>query len=1087
MKTISIITLIVLSITISYSYGKNTNPKQPKDTVIAKMFSNLKWRSIGPATTSGRISDFAVDYTNLAHYYVAAAAGHVWETYNNGASFNPIFDNYGVYSIGCIVIDPNDKNILWIGTGENNHQRAIGYGNGVYKTVDGGKTWKNMGLKNSRQIGNILIDPKNSNIVYVAVEGSIWNGSKERGVYKTVDGGKTWKNVLFISEFTGVANLAFDPSNSNIIYAGAEQRQRKTYTKIGGGPESAFYKTTNAGETWDKLTNGIPNVDKGGMAIAVSPVEPNYVYIMFEASNGSGGFYLSKNKGGSFEKMNDYFSSGQYYSEIYASPFNKNKVISVDTYSRFTTDGGKTWNNISTKNRHVDDHAYWADPDNENHFMIGGDGGVYESWDNGTTFIFKSTLPVTQFYRVNVDNSQPFYWIYGGTQDNNSIGGPSQNTTNGGVSNYDWIATLGGDGFFQAIDPTNPNIVYSAYQYGNIYRYDKKSGERIKIKPQPEKGELTFRWNWDAPFILSNHKNTRLYIAANKLFKSDDMGNSWQKISEDLTRNEDRNQFKVMNKYWASDAVAKDVSTSQWGTIVSLSESPVKEGLLYIGTDDGLIQITENNGKTWQKIETFPGIQKYTYVSDVFASQTNENVVFASFNNIKNDDFKPYLLKSSDKGKTWTSISNNLPDSQSVNCIVQDKINENLLFVGTELGIYFTIDGGLNWSKLGTGMPDVSVKDIAIQEREHDIVVATFGRGIYVLDDYTVLQNFKKDDIKKQAHIYPIKDAKMFVKSSDRYGVGETHFLAPNPTFGATFTYFFKDTLKTLKDIRLEKEAKLLKKNLPISQPSENELNKELQEIPAYFVFKIKNEQNEIVRKLFANANTGINKITWNLRYMGTDPVYLDNGKFNAIKNTDDGTLALPGKYSVEMYLVNNGKETKLTDTLSFNINLLKNTTLPALDEKAKNEFYLQVAELWRVMKGANSYINDLKNKSKYIQQSVQNSNNSSIELLNEITLIVRNLDSISVALNGTTPKASWEEVPPAINPLNIRLDEIVEATWESTSAPTETQKNDYNIVNNEVNNLLLAVSNINNKLAKIEQKLDELKIPYTPYRLPIK
>jgi photosystem II stability/assembly factor-like uncharacterized protein len=740
LKVLLLLSVFIFGANISYAKKKKDSKKE-EAKVDASVFSGLKWRSIGPAFTSGRISDFAVDPDNFSTYYVAVAAGHIWKTTNNGTTFTPIFDNYGAYSIGCLRLDPSNKNILWAGTGENTHQRALGYGNGVYKSVDGGKSWKNMGLKESRQIGEILVDPRNSNVVFVAAEGSVWGSGSERGLYKTSDGGKNWKKVLEISENTGVANISFEPGNPDVIYAGAEQRRRRQFTKIGGGPESAFYKSTDGGVKWEKLENGIPAVDKGGMEIVVSPANPNYIYVMFEASNGKGGVFRSTDKGGSFSKMNDYNSSGQYYSELVCDPNNENILYSTDTYTKVSKDGGKNWKSISNNKRHVDDHALWIDPVNEGHFMIGGDGGIYESWDNGNTFLFKNNLPVTQFYRVNVDNTEPFYWVYGGTQDNNSLGGPSRNTKTGGVGSDEWIVTLGGDGFWQGSEENNPDIVYSAYQYGNIFRYDRQSGEKIKVKPTPRKDEFTYRWNWDAPFILSKHNPTRLYMAANKVFKSDDRGNSWEVISEDLTRNEDRNQFKVMGKYWPASAVAKDLSTSQWGTIVSLAESSLKEGLVYVGTDDGLIQITEDGGENWTKISDFPGVPKYTYVSDIFPSLHNENVVFATFNNLKSDDFKPYILKSNDKGKSWTSISSNLPENGGLHTIAQDPVKENLLFVGTEFSFYFSLDGGQEWTKFTNGLPDVAVRDIVIQEKEKDLVIATFGRGFYVLDDYSAIRD----------------------------------------------------------------------------------------------------------------------------------------------------------------------------------------------------------------------------------------------------------------------------------------------------------------------------------------------------------
>ena len=472
--------LIALGSLPANAKTKKKKPSTPAQNELkSSLFSGLKWRSIGPAFTSGRIADFAVDPDNHSRFYVAAASGGIWKTDDDGTTFKPVFDHHGAYSMGCLAMDPNNHHVVWAGTGENNYQRALGYGNGVWKTIDDGKTWKNMGLKKSQHIGKILIDPRNSDVVYVAAEGSAWGPGGDRGVYKTTDGGKTWKKVLNISENTGVANMCFEPGNPDVIYAGAEQHRRRSFGAIAGGPESAFYKTTDGGKTWKKLTNGIPAVDKGGMALAVSPANPDIVYVMFQASNGKGGFYRSADRGASFKKMSNYYSSAQYYSELYADPKNPDKVYSVNTYGAVTLDGGKTWKHIGNNKRHVDDHAYWIDPKHTGHMLIGCDGGVYETWNGGKTFIFKNTLPVTQFYRVWADNTKPFYWVYGGTQDNNSVGGPSRNIKRGGVTSAEWITTVGGDGFWQASDPVNPDIVYSAYQYGNIFRYDRKSGERI--------------------------------------------------------------------------------------------------------------------------------------------------------------------------------------------------------------------------------------------------------------------------------------------------------------------------------------------------------------------------------------------------------------------------------------------------------------------------------------------------------------------------------------------------------------------------------------------------------------------------------
>ncbi|MFA5418242.1 MAG: YCF48-related protein, partial [Bacteroidales bacterium] len=847
-----LVSMMMIFTSIHAEVKKKRGDENKSDTLKSSTFSGLKWRSIGPAFTSGRIADFAVNPLNHNEYFVAAASGHVWKTTNNGTTFKPVFDNYGAYAMGVIAIDPTNPNVVWIGTGENNHQRALGYGNGVYKSEDGGDTWTNMGLKESRQIGKILINPKNPNIVFVAAEGSVWGSGGDRGLYKTTDGGKTWKKVLEISENTGVNDMVMDPRDPNTIYATSEQRRRRIFTKIGGGPESAVYKTSDSGETWNKIMKGLPGVDIGGMGLAISPADPEKIYLIMEAADDKSGFFRSTNRGASWEKMSNYSAYGQYYNEIYCDPKDPDKIYSMETVSQVSVDGGKTWKSIGNNDRHVDDHAMWIDPDNTNHFMIGGDGGVYETFDAGQNFIFKSNLPITQFYRVNVDDTYPFYWVYGGTQDNNSFGGPSQDIKSSGVTGDEWVVTLGGDGFWQAIEPGNPNIVYSAYQYGNISRFDKKSGERIEIKPQPRKGELTYRWNWDTPFILSPHSKTRLYIGANKLFKSNDRGNSWEVISEDLTRNEDRNQFKVMGKYWPSNAVAKDVSTSLWGTIVSLAESPLKEGLIYVGTDDGLIQVSQDGGKNWQRHADFPGVPEFTYISDIFPSRFDEKVVFASFDNIQSDDFKPYLLKSSDRGNTWTSIVGNLPDNETIHTIIQDPVNADLIFIGTEFNAFFTLDGGKIWTRLSSGMPDIPVRDLVIQQRENDLVAATFGRGFYIINDYSALRylNAAKLDTAK-AIMFPFKDALMYIQDGGRYGQGSTVYSAANPAFGAVFTYYLKDVPKTKKQLRLEKEKELFKNADPIPQPTHEQLVAEENELDPILVFTITDQNSNIVRKLY--------------------------------------------------------------------------------------------------------------------------------------------------------------------------------------------------------------------------------------------
>jgi photosystem II stability/assembly factor-like uncharacterized protein len=1079
-KLLVVLFIIVLVPVLVVAKGKETK----KDSTTIKMYKGLKWRSVGPAFTSGRVSDIVVNPKDNMEYYVAGASGNIWKTENWGITFKPVFENYGAYSIGCLAINPDNPNIVWAGTGENNHQRALGYGDGIYKTVDGGKTWKNMGLKNSRQIGQIAIDPRNTNIVFVAAEGSVWGNSKDRGLYKTIDGGKSWKKVLFISKYTGVNNVIFDPRNPDIMYATSEQRRRHVFTKIGGGPESAVYKSEDAGETWHKIMKGLPKVDLGGMGIAISPANPEYIYLCVEAADGKSGFFRSTNRGASWERRSNQYSSGQYFNEIFCDPVNPEKVFLMDVRSKVTLDGGKSWKNVGNNNKHVDDHAMWIDEKTNSHFLIAGDGGIYETYDNGKSFDFKENLPITQFYRVFVDDSKPFYFIYGGTQDNQSMGGPSQTLSNDGIVNSDWFVTNGGDGFWSAVDPEEPNIVYAESQYAGMVRYDRQSKEAIDIRPEPRKGELTYRWNWDTPLFISPHNHKRIYCAANKVFRSENRGNSWEVISDDLTAQIDRNSFPVMDKFWSIDAVAKDKSTSLYGTIVSMCESPIQENLLYVGTDDGLIQITEN-AKDWRKISSFPGVPKYTYVSDILPSKFDENIVFVSFNNTKRDDFKPYLLKSTDKGKTWKLISGNLPKNGSIHTIEQDFVNPDLLFVGTEFGFFYSYNGGKEWIQLKSGLPTISVKDIALQKRENDIVIATFGRGFYVLDDYSALRKIDKNTKNKKAIIFPVRDAKLFIKTGGRYGQGSNYYKAKNPDFGAIFTYYLKEVPKTLKEIRKEKEKKLFEKGKPIPQPTNEEMLEEKEEVKPYLVFKIQNTQNKTVRKFTKEAKKGIQRVAWNLRHNNLSPVNVKD-KFNPTKNNNSSTLVTPGKYKVTMSLVTREKEKELAGPVEFKVVPLNNKTLK--NEKSDELFAFQekVNELTRTINGTEKYLNDLLNRMEKIKQALINTPEADNSLMNKADKMKDELKNISLKFRRDNKYPSVEENPPSPVTLNERLNILKYTHRRSTSGITQKEKLAYEILLEVFPPLQEKIKEIENKEIKnLELELEELDAPWTPGRLP--
>lgn len=1049
-------------------------------------YDGLKWRAIGPGLTSGRIADFAVNPNNHKEYYVAVASGHVWKTVNAGITFEPIFDKYGAYAMGCITLDPGNPHTVWLGTGEANHQRALGYGNGVYKSQDDGKSWECMGLKESRQIGEILVDPRNSDVVYVAAEGSVWGPGGDRGLYKTTDGGKTWNKVLNISENTGVNNIVCDPRNPDILYATSEQRRRHVFTKIGGGPESAVYKSTDAGKNWNKIMTGLPGVDIGGMGIDISPVNPDVLYLIIEAAQDEGGFYRTLNRGASWEKMSSYSSSGQYYNKIFCDPRNVDRVYSVETVSKVTHDGGKTWQKLSLDNRHVDDHAFWIDPSDTSHIMIGGDGGIYESYDSGNFWDYKENLPVTQFYRVFADNSKPFYWVYGGTQDNNSLAGPSQTISEDGIVHADWIVTQGGDGFWSAPDPTDPNIIYAEAQYGVMARYDKRSGESTPIRPEPRAGEESYKWNWDAPLIVSSHKPTRLYSAANKVFCSDDRGDTWTVISADLTAGIDRNTWPVMGKYWSADAVAKDKSTSLFGTIVSLAESKLDENLLFVGTDDGLIQISEDR-KTWRRAAALPGVPQNTFISDIFPSRFDKKTLYVSASNMLRDDFKPYLFISRDLGLSWTSISSNLPENGSIHTISQDFVKADLLFAGSEFGIFMSPDNGKKWYKLGSGLPDIKITDIAIQERECDLVVATFGRGFYILDNYAPLRELTPEVLSLEAHLFSIKEAGQFMLSGSRYGQGSNYFKAPNPEYGAHFTVYMKEVPKTLKAIRQEKEKALFNEGKPIPQPTPAERLAEKDELEPYLRLTLRDSGRQAIRVLQVPARKGLQRIVWDLSYPSPRPVGLTE-TYKPTAKPRSGLQVLPGAYLADLDLITRQGTRTIAQAMPFSVKSLENTTLPAPDRTAMNGFLREASEVYRNGMGLYEHLESLRKQVETLKQAaIDTPSVFGGDLMSRLEKIGKELQTLHGQFELVSDSPSMEENPPQQIPLLNRLETLYYSHFQTTSAITGNEKTAMEILEKELPAIREKIGRIDQLVRELADEMDRLGAPHTPGHLPLK
>ena len=1086
MKKILLLCLTALALPFTQTSAQKSKKesKEPLDTLSI----GLNWRAVGPAFTSGRISDFAVNPNNPNEYYVASSAGGVWKTTNAGVTYEPIFDEQGSFSIGCVTMDPNNHNVIWVGTGENNNQRSVNYGDGIYKSEDGGKSWKHMGLKNSEHIGKIIVHPDNSDVVYVAAIGPLWSKGGDRGLYKSTDGGETWNAILSIDEHTGVNDIIMDPNDPETLYASALQRRRHVYTYVGGGPGSGLHKSTDGGITWTKSQKGLPEVELGRIGLANSHTDSNLIYAIVEAAEGKGGFYASTDRGASWEKRSSHVTSGNYYQEIIVDPNDDQIIYSMDTWMSASHDGGRNFKMVGEVTKHVDNHCMWIDPNNSEHWLVGCDGGVYETWDAASTWDFKENLPVTQFYKVAVDNDYPFYNIYGGTQDNFSIGGPSRVETQHGITNMDWFITNGGDGFESQIDPENPDIVYAQSQYGFLVRYDRKSGEAVGIQPKERKGEDAYRFNWDAPLAVSKHAKGRLYFCANKVFRSDDYGNSWEVISDDLSQQINRNELKVFDRVMSIDAVAKNGSTSLYGSIVAFSESPLDANLLVAGTDDGLIQITENGGSSWRKVSGISGVPARTYVNSVFCSRHDKNVIYAAFNNHKNGDFKPYLYVSKDRGNTWTNISNNLPERGSVYSFEEDTVKSDLIFTGTEFGVFFSPNNGQRWKKLGSGLPTTCVRDITIQERENDLVLGTFGRGFYVMDDYSSLRSIQNQPMKEEAIIFPVRTALLWEPSMPlglpgKAFQGDNYFSAENLGPEALITYYYDDSYESLQDQRRKNEKERIKEEKDVTYPSYEELKAEAEEKEPQLLFIIKDAMGREVKKVSKTPKAGVQRFSWDLRYVLQTPIDLSEPSFyNPWASKDEGSLVDPGNYTVTLFLMKDGILSPLTQAVSFEVKALNNTVMPAQDRAAKAAFQRDISQLEADFGTTQSMLSEINEKMKYMKAAIKRSEKPMANFSQRILKIEEEVRDISKSLYGDGIKRQLDLDQP--QSLANYVGYLSYEQKYTTSPPTQTHKRVYSMAKADLMPIKQKTENLYNQDVKqLEKDLVVSGAGYTPGR----
>ena len=1063
--------------------------EETEDKLFAsKNLSALKFRPIGPAITEGRISDIAIVPGAHHHWYAATASGGVWETVNSGTTWKPIFEGKGSYSIGCITIDPGNPLVLWVGTGENNSQRSVSYGDGVYKSVDGGTSWENVGLEDSEHIAKIVVDPRDSDHVYVAAQGPLWREGGDRGLYETADGGDTWNLILEVDEHTGVTDLVIDPRDPDVMYAATYQRRRHVWTLIDGGPGSGIWKSTDGGATWEELKSGLPKSDMGRIGLALS-ANPDIVYAIIEAAE-DGGFYASTDRGASWKKRSKYVSgSPQYYQELVTDPVDPDRVYSNDTWLQVSDDGGRNFDRIGQDHKHVDNHALWIDPANTDHLVAGCDGGVYETWDR-EHWRFGANLPLVQFYKIAVDQDFPFYNVYGGTQDNNTLGGPSRTVSANGIANRDWFITLGGDGFKPQIDPENPDIVYSQYQYGGLARFDRQSGEILDIQPQPTDETGPLKWNWSSALLISPHSSTRLYYGSQYLFQSDDRGDSWRPISPDLTRQIDRNTLEIMGRVWSVDAVAKNRSTSFYGTIVSVAESALQEGLIYAGTDDGLIQVTEDGGATWKKHDTFAETPDMSYVSSIAASLHDADTVYATLDNHKKGDFTPYVVKSTNRGKSWKSIAGDLPERGQSHVIVEDHGNPDLLFVGTEFGVFFTRDGGAAWVQLKSGLPVVACRDLEIQRRENDLVVGTFGRGIYVLDDYSPLRSIDEEAFEAESILFSPRRTWMFMQSSalglpGKSFMGDNYFTLPNPDVGAVLTYYLKETIETRKKQRQESEKEAREKGDPNPYPPWEELRREDREEKPEIVLTVRDAEGNVVRRLSAPAKSGTHRITWNLRYAPPNPTSLKKrDTSNPFQQPPMGPMVVPGVYTVTMAQRVDGELTALPGEVSFEAIPLATATLPATDRQQLVSFQRRTADLQRAVLGARRLLSETTDRVDHLKKATFDTAADTVQLQARLREVAERLQNLGVKLNGD--RTLRRRAEPTMPSIRQRLSQVVEGHWTSSSGPTTTHRDNYDIAAREFGPVLEELQRIvETDLPAIENEAERLGAPWTPGRVP--
>ena len=1066
---------------------KNQDAEDTSGLLADSLLADVKFRSIGPAFMSGRIADLAIHPNDENVWYVAVGSGGVWKTENAGVTWQPLFDEQPVYSIGSITIDPSNPNTLWVGSGENVGGRHVGYGDGVYQSTDGGQSWQNMGLKESQHISKIIVHPEDPNTIWVAAQGPLWSPGGERGLYRSTDGGQTWNKTLGDDEWTGVTDIAIDPRDPQVLYAATWQRHRNVAAYMGGGPGSGLHRSTDGGATWEELTNGLPESNMGKIGLAISPQKPDVLYAAIELDRRTGGLYKSEDRGASWKKMSDAVSGAtgpHYYQELYASPHQFDKLYLVDVRMQVSDDGGATFRTMKEEHKHSDNHAIAFKPSDPNYLLVGTDGGLYESFDDEANWRFVDNLPITQYYKVAVDDAEPFYNIYGGTQDNNTHGGPSRTTNVHGIRNADWFVTLFGDGHQPATEPGNPDIVYSEWQQGNLVRTDRTTGEIVYIQPQPAADEDYERFNWDAPILVSPHDPKRLYFASQRVWRSDNRGDSWDAISEDLTKDQNRLALPIMGETQSYDNAWDLYAMSNYNTITSLAESPQQAGLLYAGTDDGIIQVTEDGGDNWRKIEvgSLPGVPATAFVNDIKADLYDVNKVYVALDNHKYGDLQPYLLSSSDRGQTWQSLHENLPDSTLVWRIVQDHEKPELMFLATEFGIYTTLDAGEHWTKMKGGLPTISFRDLAIQRRENDLVGASFGRSFYVLDDYSFLRDVTEAQLAEEGALFEPRRAwwyipRLVLGMSDKGSQGAAYYVADNPEFGATFTYYLKDDLKSAREQRQEAEKKKLANDEAVAFPGWDTLEAEEREQAPKIWLTVQDSSGQAIRRLEGQPKAGFHRISWDLRYPAAAAIALDAQPLEDEEEAPTGMMVAPGTYTVSLAKEVNGTVTELAGPVAFRVEKLQEGALPSASPEVVASFWKELREFEKERSALDLVLKNAMDKAAALQTALARTTSTPGDLDKQLYQLRQDLMSLEADLHGSKAKRQvGEKTPPSVDD---RFSTAAIGTTLSTYGPTPMHRESMDLAQQQFGQISAELGNlVNNRIPKIEQALRDAGAP---------